>query len=195
MLKRVAIAAVFANGGAVLLLDEPFGALDYVTRRQLQDVLLDLWEEPGCVVPTMLFVRHDVDGALTLAVWIIAMRAGAIVDDIPDRAACRATPTACCCRTWSPSSTRCSAISVSNIGRQRCAAEQRRDRGIRQARMDRLTRRLRGACCRLGDPFLCLHCGGAARRADGRWLRHAFYPHVLELIRLLAGWIGRARGR
>jgi ABC-type proline/glycine betaine transport system ATPase subunit len=103
MLKRVAIAAVFANGGAVLLLDEPFGALDYVTRRQLQDVLLDLWEEPGCVVPTMLFVRHDVDGALTLAVWIIAMRAGAIVDDIPDRAACRATPTACCCRTWSPS--------------------------------------------------------------------------------------------
>jgi hypothetical protein len=66
MLKRVAIAAVFANGGAVLLLDEPFSALDYVTRRQLQDVLLDLWEEPGCVVPTMLFVRHDVDGALTL---------------------------------------------------------------------------------------------------------------------------------
>ena len=46
MLKRVAIATVFANGGRVLLLDEPFGALDYVTRHQLQDVLLDLWEEP-----------------------------------------------------------------------------------------------------------------------------------------------------
>jgi NitT/TauT family transport system ATP-binding protein len=87
MLKRVAIAAVFANGGEVLLLDEPFGALDYVTRRQLQDVLLDLWEEPGRVVPTVLFVTHDVDEALTLADRIIAMRAGAIVDDIPVRAA------------------------------------------------------------------------------------------------------------
>jgi NitT/TauT family transport system ATP-binding protein len=86
MLKRVAIAAVFANGGEVLLLDEPFGALDYVTRRQLQDVLLDLWEEPGRVVPTVLFVTHDVDEALTLADRIVAMRAGAIVDDIPVRA-------------------------------------------------------------------------------------------------------------
>ena len=76
MLKRVAIAAVFANGGEVLLLDEPFGALDYVTRRQLQDVLLDLWEEPGRVVPTVLFVTHDVDEALTLADRIIAMRGG-----------------------------------------------------------------------------------------------------------------------
>jgi NitT/TauT family transport system ATP-binding protein len=87
MLKRVAIAAVFANGGEVLLLDEPFGALDYVTRRQLQDVLLDLWEEPDRVVPTVLFVTHDVDEALTLADRIIAMRVGAIVDDIPVRAA------------------------------------------------------------------------------------------------------------
>ena len=76
MLKRVAIAAVFANGGEVLLLDEPFGALDYVTRRQLQDVLLDLWEEPGRAVPTVLFVTHDVDEALTLADRIVAMRRG-----------------------------------------------------------------------------------------------------------------------
>ncbi len=86
MLKRVAIAAVFANGSEVLLLDEPFGALDYVTRRQLQDVLLDLWEEPGRAVPTVLFVTHDVDEALTLADRIVAMRNGAIVDDIAVRA-------------------------------------------------------------------------------------------------------------
>jgi NitT/TauT family transport system ATP-binding protein len=82
MLKRVAIAAVFANGGEVLLLDEPFGALDYVTRRQLQEVLLDLWEEPGRAVPTVVFVTHDVDEALLLADRIVAMRNGGIVDDI-----------------------------------------------------------------------------------------------------------------
>jgi NitT/TauT family transport system ATP-binding protein len=87
MLKRVAIAAVFANGGEVLLLDEPFGALDYVTRRQLQEVLLDLWEEPGRAVPTVVFVTHDVDEALLLADRIVAMRNGAIVDDIPVGAA------------------------------------------------------------------------------------------------------------
>jgi NitT/TauT family transport system ATP-binding protein len=87
MLKRVAIAAVFANGGEVLLLDEPFGALDYVTRRQLQEVLLDLWEEPGRAAPTVVFVTHDVDEALLLADRIVAMRNGAIVDDIPVRAA------------------------------------------------------------------------------------------------------------
>lgn len=82
MLKRVAIAAVFANGGQILLLDEPFGALDYVTRRQLHDVLLNLWDEPGGRRRTILFVTHDVDEALTLANRIVAMRAGRIVDDI-----------------------------------------------------------------------------------------------------------------
>src|ERR1700720_2962279 len=57
MLKRVAIATVFASGGSVLLLDEPFGALDYVTRHQLQSVLLDLWNEGGSAARrTVLFV-------------------------------------------------------------------------------------------------------------------------------------------
>jgi NitT/TauT family transport system ATP-binding protein len=83
MLKRVAIAAVFANGGEVLLLDEPFGALDYVTRRQLHQVLLTLWGEAR---RTVLFVTHDVDEALILADRIVAMRAGRIIDDIPVRA-------------------------------------------------------------------------------------------------------------
>ena len=46
-------------------------------------VLLDLWEEPGRAVPTVLFVTHDVDEALLLADRIVAMRGGAIVDDIP----------------------------------------------------------------------------------------------------------------
>ena len=84
MLKRVAIAAVFANGGPVLLLDEPFAALDYVTRHHLHDVLLDLWEEPGKTVPrTVLFVTHDVDEALTLADRIVVLHDGRVVDDLP----------------------------------------------------------------------------------------------------------------
>ena len=83
MLKRVAIAAVFANGGQVLLLDEPFAALDYVTRRQLQDVLLDLWDEPGKTARrTVVFVTHDVDEAMTLADRILVLRDGRVVDDL-----------------------------------------------------------------------------------------------------------------
>jgi NitT/TauT family transport system ATP-binding protein len=53
----------------------------------LQEVLLDLWEEPGRAVPTVVFVTHDVDEALLLADRIVAMRNGAIVDDIPVSAA------------------------------------------------------------------------------------------------------------
>jgi len=83
MLKRVAVATVFANGADVLMLDEPFGALDYVTRHQLHDVLLDLWEESGAQTGrrTILFVTHDVDEALTLADRIIVFRTGRLVDD------------------------------------------------------------------------------------------------------------------
>jgi NitT/TauT family transport system ATP-binding protein len=84
MLKRVAIATVFANGGRVLMLDEPFGALDYVTRHQLQDVLLNLWNADGeGRRRTVLFVTHDVDEALALADRIMVLRTGDQVDDIP----------------------------------------------------------------------------------------------------------------
>src|SRR5690606_33641237 len=81
MLKRVAIATVFANGAEVLLLDEPFAALDYVTKRQLHDVLLDLWAS-GEHRRTVLFVTHDVDEALLLADRIIVVKAGRLVDDL-----------------------------------------------------------------------------------------------------------------
>ena len=88
MLKRVAIATVFANGGRVLMLDEPFGALDYVTRHQLHDVLLNLWNADGeGRRRTVLFVTHDVDEALALADRIMVFRAGDQVDDIPVTAA------------------------------------------------------------------------------------------------------------
>jgi NitT/TauT family transport system ATP-binding protein len=83
MLKRVAIATVFANGGRVLMLDEPFGALDYVTRLQLQRVLLDLWDTDGARKRrTVLFVTHDVDEALALADRIMVFRGGGMIDDI-----------------------------------------------------------------------------------------------------------------
>jgi NitT/TauT family transport system ATP-binding protein len=82
MLKRVAIATVFANGGKVLMLDEPFGALDYVTRHQLQDVLLGLWDEGKAARRTVLFVTHDVDEALSLADRILVFGAGRLVDDL-----------------------------------------------------------------------------------------------------------------
>jgi NitT/TauT family transport system ATP-binding protein len=81
MLKRVAVATVFANGARVLLLDEPFGALDYVTKRQLHDVLLALWAETDGR-RTVMFVTHDVDEALILADRILVLHTGRIVDDL-----------------------------------------------------------------------------------------------------------------
>ena len=83
MLKRVAVATVFATGAKVLLLDEPFGPLDYVTRHQLHDVLLNLWRATVTEKKrTILFVTHDVDEALTLADRILVVKHGRLVDDI-----------------------------------------------------------------------------------------------------------------
>ena len=83
MLKRVAVATVFANGADVLLLDEPFGAVDYVTKRLLHDVLLTLWSEADRGTRrTVVFVTHDVDEALILADRIMVMHGGGLVDDL-----------------------------------------------------------------------------------------------------------------
>jgi NitT/TauT family transport system ATP-binding protein len=83
MLKRVAIATVFANDSRVLLLDEPFGALDYVTRHQLHDVLLRLWTEGDAGTKrTVLFVTHDVDEALVLADRLLVFGGGRCIDDL-----------------------------------------------------------------------------------------------------------------
>jgi len=79
MRKRVAVATVFATGAPYLLMDEPFGALDYVTRLSLQNMLLDLWRETR---RTILFVTHDVEEALVLADRILVMRSGRLEDDI-----------------------------------------------------------------------------------------------------------------
>ena len=82
MRKRVALATVFATGADILLMDEPFGSLDYVTRLILHGLLLDLWQRTG---RTIVFVTHDVEEALILADRVLVMRDGGIVDDLAVR--------------------------------------------------------------------------------------------------------------
>lgn len=81
MRQRAALLRTFLTQKEVLLLDEPFGALDALTRRELQDWLLELWDEFG---QTVVFITHDIEEALYLGdrVVVLSARPGQVVREI-----------------------------------------------------------------------------------------------------------------
>ena len=72
MKRRVTIARVLANNASILLMDEPFAALDALTREQLQRELLQIWTQNGV---TVVFVTHSVEEAALLADRVLVMSA------------------------------------------------------------------------------------------------------------------------
>jgi ABC-type nitrate/sulfonate/bicarbonate transport system ATPase subunit len=72
MQQRTALARALANGPRILLMDEPFGALDHQTRELMQELLLGIWEEQK---KTVLFVTHDIDEAVFIGSRVVVMSA------------------------------------------------------------------------------------------------------------------------
>ena len=82
MRQRVALARTFSLDSQILLIDEPFGALDAQTKLQLEDVLLALWQREQ---RTIVFITHDLSEAVSMSDRVIVMsaRPGRIIADVP----------------------------------------------------------------------------------------------------------------
>ena len=79
MQQRVGVARALAVSPPFLLMDEPFGSVDAILRRELGTLLVDLWQrEPR----TVIFVTHSVEEALTLSDRVIVLRDGVVVEDV-----------------------------------------------------------------------------------------------------------------
>jgi len=78
--QRVGLARALAAGPSILLMDEPFGALDPLTRAEMQDMLRDLLTR---LKKTVLIVTHDLDEALYLASRVVLLEEGRMVTDVP----------------------------------------------------------------------------------------------------------------
>ena len=81
MQQRVALARALANDPQVLLMDEPFGALDSQTRSIMQELLVKIWEHSN---KTVLFVTHDIDEAIFLGdhVYVMSARPGRMIEEV-----------------------------------------------------------------------------------------------------------------
>lgn len=81
MKQRASIARAFVMDPEILLMDEPYGALDALTRMEMQNELLSLWEGSG---KTVLFITHDVDEAIALGDRVLVMRArpGKVIEEL-----------------------------------------------------------------------------------------------------------------